>query len=208
MCAGAPLAGLVADCDELDRFRRSSDNLYHRVRALFFLYAIHRFHVPRHTAAGAGIIPFPAYHNLLRRRFQEAIDTLLAAQTAQGPSAPLSSALAAAYHALGFQTLADQVRRSVRRSAATSGCSASAIRRLALRLDPELLQRDRERRGVPGPARSARPCAWISRTAAGATSSFSGWIFPKARASSTSRSTSPCGATTRRRGRRSRRTSA
>ena len=31
-----------------------------------------------------------------------------------GPSAAISSALAASYRALGFQTLADQVRRSVR----------------------------------------------------------------------------------------------
>jgi hypothetical protein len=143
MCAGASLAGLITDCDELDRFRRSSDNLYHRVRALFFLYAIHRFHVPRHTAAGAGIIPFSAYHNLLRRRFQEAIDTLLAAQTAQAPSAPLSSALAASYRALGFQTLADQVRRSVRSVRGNqwmfrTGHPAD----YALRLDPELLRRD------------------------------------------------------------------
>ena len=36
----------------LDRFRRSSDNLYERVRALFFLYAIHRFHIPSRPSAG------------------------------------------------------------------------------------------------------------------------------------------------------------
>jgi hypothetical protein len=35
-------------------------------------------------------------------------------QQAEGPSDAISSALAAAYHRLGFQTLADQVRRSVR----------------------------------------------------------------------------------------------
>ena len=37
LCAGASLDELLAHCAELDRFRRSSDNLYHRVRALFFL---------------------------------------------------------------------------------------------------------------------------------------------------------------------------
>ncbi len=37
----------------LDRFRRASDNLYERVRALFFLYAIHRFHLPLRAAAGS-----------------------------------------------------------------------------------------------------------------------------------------------------------
>jgi hypothetical protein len=49
--AGCPVPGLtleelLAECRELDDFRRSCDNLYERVRALFFLYAIHRFHIP------------------------------------------------------------------------------------------------------------------------------------------------------------------
>jgi hypothetical protein len=115
LCAGASLESLLADCAALDQFRRTSDNLYHRVRALFFLYAIHRFHIPRLTGAnGRGTIPFSGYTNLLRRRYQEAIDTLQAAQAAQGPGASLSSAQAAAYRAMAYQTLADQVRRSVR----------------------------------------------------------------------------------------------
>jgi hypothetical protein len=115
LCAGATLQQLLEYCAELDRFRRSSENLYHRVRALFFLYAIHRFHVPRRTGErGRSLIPFAAYTNLLRRRFQECIDRLLSVQASEGPSASLSSGLAAAYRALGFQTLADQVRRSVR----------------------------------------------------------------------------------------------
>jgi hypothetical protein len=37
---------LLAECEALDQFRRQSDNLYERVRALFFLYAIFRFHLP------------------------------------------------------------------------------------------------------------------------------------------------------------------
>ena len=97
------------------RFRRTSDNLYERVRALFFLYAIHRFHLPlKPGVAPRGLIPFNGSRNLLKRRFEEAIDIFLAAQSAHGPSDAISSALAAAYRALGFQTLADQVRRSVR----------------------------------------------------------------------------------------------
>jgi hypothetical protein len=143
LCAGVPLEELLADCAALDQFRRSSDNLYERVRALFFLYAIHRFHIPRWTGADArALIPFSAYTNLLRRRFQESIDTLQAAQAAQGPSASLSSGLAAAYRALGFQTLADQVRRSVRSVRGNqwmfrTGHPAD----YALRLRPELLRR-------------------------------------------------------------------
>ncbi len=114
-CRQASLAEMLAECQALDRFRRSSDNLYERVRALFFLYAIHRFHIPARPAAGGpALIPFAGYTHLLKRRFEEALDVFLAAQAASGPSAALSSALAVGYRALGFQTLADQVRRSVR----------------------------------------------------------------------------------------------
>ena len=111
----APLAELLAECAELEAFRRASDNLYERVRALFFLYAIHRFHLPRKPGVQArGFVPFDGYTYLLRRRFEEAIEVFLRAQIAQGPNESVSSALAEAYHRLGFQTLADQVRRSVR----------------------------------------------------------------------------------------------
>ena len=115
LCREASLAELLAECEALDRFRRESDNLYERVRALFFLYAIHRFHIPlRAEAAAPALIPFAGYSNLLKRRFAEALDLFLAAQAESGASAANSSALAAGYRALAFQTLADQVRRSVR----------------------------------------------------------------------------------------------
>jgi len=114
-CRAATLEQLLAECQALDRFRRSSDNLYERVRALFFLYAIHRFHIPPRLSSGArSPIPYSGYASLLNRRFQEALDVFLAAQSFTGPGAAISSALAAGYRALGFQTLADQVRRSVR----------------------------------------------------------------------------------------------
>ena len=120
-CREASAESLLRSCAELDEFRRRCENLYERVRALFFLYAIHRFHLPSKlgnptnpTTQAAGLIPFKGYEHLLRRRFQEAIDHFLAAQSSQGPNDALCSALAAAYHRLAFQTLADQVRRSVR----------------------------------------------------------------------------------------------
>ena len=115
LCRDLTLVELLDECQALDRFRRSSDNLYERVRALFFLYAIHRFHVPLRAEAHAPAhIPFAGYANLLKRRFEEAIELFLAAQCEHGPSAAISSALAAGYKAVAFQTLADQVRRSVR----------------------------------------------------------------------------------------------
>jgi len=114
-CASASLAELVDECKALDRFRRVSDNLYERVRAALFLYAIHRFHVPRKQGLCLTThIPYAGYAYLLERRFEESIDVFLAQMEREGPSDGLSSALAAAYHRLGFQTLADQVRESVR----------------------------------------------------------------------------------------------
>ena len=143
VCRAASLKQLMAACAELDAFRRHSDNLYERVRALFFLYAIHRFHLPfKPGVRQCGLIPFAGFEHLLHRRFAEAIDDFLALQTAEGPSDPISSALAAAYQRLAFQTLADQVRRSVRSVRGNQwmfrmGHPADH----PLRLRPELLQR-------------------------------------------------------------------
>ena len=115
ICCDQNLESLLEQLGELDQFWRQSKNLYHRVRALFFASTIHRYYLtgqltPNHD----GLIPFNAYQHLLQRRFVEAIDDLLLVQVNNGPSPGVSSALASAYHELGFQTLADQVRRSVR----------------------------------------------------------------------------------------------
>src|SRR5437660_12868850 len=91
-CAAASPDQLLEQCAALDAFRRRSDNLYQRVRALFFLYAIHRFHLPpkfRDSSllspnASHPLIPFKGYEHLLQRRFEEAIDHFLEAQNEQG----------------------------------------------------------------------------------------------------------------------------
>jgi len=115
VCAQSSAAELLAACAELDAFRRRSENLYERVRALFFLYAIHRFHLPAKLPAGAdGMIPFKGFEHLLQRRFEEALEQFLTVQKTSGPSDAISSALANVYQRIAFQTLADQVRRSVR----------------------------------------------------------------------------------------------
>jgi hypothetical protein len=114
-CHSASLKLLLRECQTLEAFRSSSTNLYEQVRALFFLSAIHRFHLPgRQGVVPTGFIPFEGYDDLLHRRYEEAIQRFLAVQEEQGPRAPISSALAAAYRGLGFQTLANQVRASVR----------------------------------------------------------------------------------------------
>ena len=62
---GATLNEWLEQCRQLDAFRRDCPNLYERVRALFFLYAIHRFHLPRQTDLPAiGRVPFEGYVHL------------------------------------------------------------------------------------------------------------------------------------------------
>jgi hypothetical protein len=114
-CRAAALPELLAECAELEAFRHRSENLYERVRALLFLYAIHRFHLPLKPGVGTrNLIPFHGYTHLLERRFEEAIAAFLKMQNHDGPSDPISSALAVAYYRLAIQTLANQVRSSVR----------------------------------------------------------------------------------------------
>jgi hypothetical protein len=112
---GLSIEQLLSEARDLDAFRRTTTNLYERVRALLFLHAIHRFFLPAHANyPTTGSLPYVGYQHLLARRFDEAIDVFLQAAGLQGASDPLSSCLAAAYKELAFQTLANQVRRSVR----------------------------------------------------------------------------------------------
>ena len=115
VCESASLTDLGEHLSALDAFWRQTDNLYHRVRALFFLSDIHRFQLAQHLSnEQPGLIPFDSYEHMLDRRFIETIDSLLKVQEQQGMSDGVSSALAHAYRDLAFQTLADQVRKSVR----------------------------------------------------------------------------------------------
>jgi hypothetical protein len=148
-CSRASVQELLSACDTLDQFRSRSENLYERARALFFLSAIHRFHLPaalsREKPGSEGLIPFHGYHQLLQRRFEESIETFRAHQSKHGVGDGICSALAAAYQRLAFQTLANQVRRSVR-----SVRGNQWMFRMGhagdhpLRIRPELLQRDGE----------------------------------------------------------------
>lgn len=114
-CAGMSVNELAAECDALDAFWRAEANLYERARAQLFLHAIHRYYLPRALdTKPLGRIPFAGYSELLARRFVPAIDLFLAERQRHGDGDAISSALAEAYRGLAFQTLADQVRRSVR----------------------------------------------------------------------------------------------
>jgi hypothetical protein len=100
LCKDSDIEELLRDITALGQLWRNTDNLYAQVRALFFLSAIHRYHLPKQ---------FDRYRQLLGRRFIESIDSLLRSQVKNGPSDGISSALAQAYHELGFQRLAGQV---------------------------------------------------------------------------------------------------
>ena len=150
-CRGVSSDVLLRECQRLDAFRRCSENLYHRVRSLFFLYAIHRFHLPNQlTGRESGRIPYNGYEHMLSRRYPEAIDVFLSQLPQAGPSVSLSSALGEAYHRLAFQTLADQVRRSVRTVRGNqwmfrTGHPAD----VPLRIRPELLRINESTAGYP-----------------------------------------------------------
>ncbi len=117
ICDSLSPQDLLAAVRELEAFRRSSDNLYDRVRATLFLYGACRFYLMESPEfANEGMIPFGGYEDLLDRRFEEAIRCFVEELESGGPTAALFSALAESYHQLAFQTLLDQVRRSVRAS--------------------------------------------------------------------------------------------
>lgn len=143
LCGGMSISRLFAACGELEEFRRNSGNLYERVRATLFLYAAHRLYLseaPEYPATGP--IPYQGFSDLLERRFEEAIACFLAEIRQHGPSGSLFSALAEAYHHLSFQTLSNQVRRSVRASRGNQWMfRVGTAEDHPLRIRPELLRR-------------------------------------------------------------------
>jgi hypothetical protein len=108
---------LLQSLRELDAFRKSTPSLYDKVRAILFLYAGFRFFLMESKETPTvGKIPYAGFEDLLGRRFEHAITTFLGELDKHGPNAMLFSALADSYHQLSFQTLANQVRKSVRSS--------------------------------------------------------------------------------------------
>jgi len=108
--AGKSIDELAVEADRLEAFRTSTSSLYDKVRALLFLSNLHQYHlVP--LAQDNTLLPYAAVQHIRSRHFERAISEL---RSLEGRSPALSSALAAAYRGLAFQTLAEQVRRSVR----------------------------------------------------------------------------------------------
>jgi len=104
----------------------SSDNLYERVRALFFLYAIHRFHVPlKPGARSTAPIPFAGYEYLLSAASRKP-SKLLESQSAEGPAPPSPAPWPPPIVASAFRLWPTRSAAAFARCAAISGCSAPA----------------------------------------------------------------------------------
>ena len=206
-CRSASLRSCWRSAPASMHFRRASDNLYERVRALFFLYAIHRFHLPAQgRPAARGFIPFDGYDQLLQRRFEEAIDTFLTAQSHGGPERrhlqrpgrgvspaglPDTGRPGAPQRALGARQPVDVSHRPSRRPSAARPSRAAAAPAGRWRLFPILRE---THPGAHGPL----------PTAAGATSFSSAWISPKAPRAQRLHRPGRAGPRRRRRGRPSR----
>jgi galactokinase/mevalonate kinase-like predicted kinase len=144
LVAGLTTNTVVALCAELEGFRRDATNLYERVRASMLLHALFRYRLQESPdLPDTGLIPFGGFQDLWQRRFEQAIASFSAAAHREGYNSALTSALAQAYEQVTYQTLADQVRRSVQ------NCSGNRwMFRVGhadehpLRIRPALLERD------------------------------------------------------------------
>ena len=113
-CRGLSFADLLGERESLDRFRRESGNLYHRVRALFFIYAIDRFHLPaRPEMSAKGHIPYAGVERLLADASMKRSESF-ARKSLGAARATRSAALAVAYQSLAFQTRAIRSRERSR----------------------------------------------------------------------------------------------
>jgi hypothetical protein len=151
-----PARELLKALRELDSFRKSTPNLYDKVRSILFLYAGFRFFLMEHKETpGIGKISYAGFEDLLGRRFEHAITTFLNELDKNGANASLFSALADSYHHLSFQILADQVRKSVRSSKGNQWMfRVGHSEELPIRIHSRLLERSEHSLFYPVPART------------------------------------------------------
>ena len=120
----------------------------------------------------------------MERRFEQAIASFRAAQGRHGPNGAIASALAQAYEQITYQTLADQVRRSVRSCPGNRWMfRVGQADEHPIRLHPRLLERESPTTGSSRSWSSARRSGSTCRTAPGPTSSSSAWTIPRGRGS-------------------------
>ena len=78
-CRSASLAQLREECASLDHFRRAATTCMSGCARSFSLCDLSLSHSAQAGSAPGGLVPFDGYDNLLKRRFEEAIDIFLAA---------------------------------------------------------------------------------------------------------------------------------
>lgn len=106
---------LLETAGELDSFRKSSDNLYHKVRASLFLFVIYRLYLENNSEVQqCGEIKFEAVKAAFDRDFEKAISLYLNEIFTNGKyNSALFSAIADSYYKLSFKYLLDQVKLSI-----------------------------------------------------------------------------------------------
>ena len=108
---------LLKSAEELEGFRKSSGNLYHKVRASLFLFVTYRYYLGKNKdVRQQGEIPFEGVKASFDRDFEKAIDLYLNEITNNGNlNSALFSAIADSYYKLSFKYLLDQVKLSISR---------------------------------------------------------------------------------------------
>ncbi|MBI4847945.1 MAG: UTP--glucose-1-phosphate uridylyltransferase [Nitrospirae bacterium] len=106
---------LIQLADEVEAFRISSGNLYHKVRASLFLFVIYRHYLQvNKDILQFGKVPFEGVKAAFERDFELAITTYLAGTKKAGSqNSAVFSALAESYYNLAFKYLLDQVKLSI-----------------------------------------------------------------------------------------------
>ena len=106
---------LLNSAYELEDFRRSSDNLYHKVRASLFLFIIYRFHLGKMSQTPQhGEIPFDGVKAAFARDFESSIAIYLKDIKDNGKqNSTVFSAIADSYYRISFKYLLDQVKLSI-----------------------------------------------------------------------------------------------
>lgn len=144
LCSNMSTSDLLKNFHELDEFRKSTPNLYERVRACIFLYAGYRFFLQKSKDfCQTGKIPVEGYDGILKRNFEKSIEVFKNELRLNGPNSNIFSCLAESYHHLTFQILADQVRKSVRSSKGNQWMfRVGHYEEHPLRIHPQMLKRD------------------------------------------------------------------
>jgi len=144
LLAGRSTAEVLGLAEGLEAFRVDSKNLYQRVRASMFLHAIYRYRVQdAPDVPSGGTIPFAGFTDLMERRFEQAIAAFRRSIGRDGINGSVASALAQGYERITYQTLADQVRRSVRSCQGNRWMfRVGGVDEHPIRIHPRLLERE------------------------------------------------------------------